>query len=384
MRRFRGLAACFAAVCAVFPPSADASLIVPSYSSRPGAFAKIYLDFDGDTTPTWGTFAPGFTPAYSTDADTNNFSDDELENIRQIYLGVAEKYSPFNINVTTVDPGNINNLETAKIVIGGDGPWAPAGVGGIAIFTSFANSGFPNIGFVFPGHLANGTPRYVTEAAAHEAGHGFGLDHQSLWVGSTFVAEYNPGNAQRAPIMGKSYFAERGQWWLGPKPAGASLIQNDLTVLSRTGVTLAPNFGYRPDDHGSTLALADALTIDPEFDLSGFGVIEQITDADWFSFSTPGGTANIIADVAPYAAMLDLSLALYTDSGTLLASSATASLGETINFNLDPGSYRLAVTSAGTYGDIGQYFLSGSVIPEPSGLSVLALTAACLFRRKRR
>src|SRR2546430_1986543 len=37
---------------------------VPSLSSRSGATAKLYLDFDGDTTATWGSYSPGATPAY--------------------------------------------------------------------------------------------------------------------------------------------------------------------------------------------------------------------------------------------------------------------------------------------------------------------------------
>src|SRR5436309_2130951 len=78
-------------------PVARASLIVPAYSSSTFS-SKIYLDFDGDTTADWGTYHPGTTPAYSTDADTDNFSQEELDNIYKIWQGVSEKYSPFRIN----------------------------------------------------------------------------------------------------------------------------------------------------------------------------------------------------------------------------------------------------------------------------------------------
>src|SRR5205809_6415700 len=43
---------------------------VPALSSRPPASAKIYLDFTGDTTNTWGSYRPGATPAYDTDGDS--------------------------------------------------------------------------------------------------------------------------------------------------------------------------------------------------------------------------------------------------------------------------------------------------------------------------
>src|SRR5687768_3679075 len=40
---------------------------LPALSSRPGAAAKLFLDFDGDTSTVWGEFAPGTTPAYDQD-----------------------------------------------------------------------------------------------------------------------------------------------------------------------------------------------------------------------------------------------------------------------------------------------------------------------------
>ena len=377
------VAACCAAAGAA-SPRASAALIVPAYNSLPGAHAKIYLDFVGDNTPTWGTYSPGVTPAYDTDGNPTDFSAQELENIRQIWMGVVEKYSPFNINVTTVDPGNLNNLETSKIVIGGSGTWAPAGVGGIAIQGSFANAGFVNQAYVFPGHLANGTPKYVAEAAAHEAGHGFGLNHQSQYdANGNLVAEYNPGDADRAPIMGVSYYSRRGLWWKGPSINGASLIQDDLKILSSSGGSLTNNFGYRPDDHGSTLATADPLSLAPDYSLSGYGIIEKNTDADYFSFTTPGGTAHLIADVAPFNPMLDLSMSLFDAGGNLVASEAKPSLGESITAALAPGSYTLGIFSAGGYGDLGQYWLSGSVVPEPGSAAVLLAVALPILARRR-
>jgi hypothetical protein len=269
-------------------------------------------------------------------------------------------------------------------VIGGAGGWAPPGAGGIAIESSFAIAGFPNVAFVFPDHLANGNPRYVAEAAAHEAGHSFGLSHQSLYNASQqLVAVYNPGNAERAPIMGKSYFAQRGTWWNGPTEEGASVLQDNMYYLGLTGVTLANNFGYRTDDHGSTHDAADPLSLGADFSLSGQGIIERMSDADFFSFSTPGGQAQLVAEVASFAPMLDLSLGLYDELGNLLVMSATASLGEVIEYDLAAGTYKLGVFSAGVYGDVGEYFISGSAVPEPSGCAiVLVIVATPVLRRR--
>jgi hypothetical protein len=196
------------------------------------------------------------------------------------------------------------------------------------------------------------------------------------------VKEYNPGDALLAPIMGVSYHSERGVWWRGTSSDAATIIQDDLSDLSRFG-TQRPNFGYRTDDHASTFAAADPLSLDADFDLSGYGIIEQMTDADYFSFTTSGGHANIVADVAPFGAMLDLSLSLYDAGGNLLATSATASLGERIGYALDSGTYVIGITGAGNYGDIGQYFISGSAVPEPASAAAVIVLFTPLFCRRR-
>ena len=367
--------------------SVRAALVVPAYNSSTYD-ATIFLDFDGDTTPNYGQYHPGTTPAYDIDGDPTSFSQQELDNIKSIWMGVSEKYSPFQLNVTTVDPQGVG--EYTRVVIGGDGAWAPSPPGGgkpggIGIEGSWANpsSNYPNLAFVFPVNLNNGFARYVAEAAAHEAGHGFGLDHQSLYVNGNFTAEYNPGDANRAPIMGKSYFATRGQWWLGPTPNVSQ--QDDLKIISSTGGSLTNGFGYRPDDHPSNvLAAGDALLEGPDLSLSGQGIIEKNTDADFFSFVTAGGPAIIHADVAPFAPMLDLSLGLFDAAGNPLMSSATSSLGETISTTLLPGTYKIGVSSAGGYGDIGQFFITGFV-PEPSmPLAGLALLTSLVLRRNSR
>jgi hypothetical protein len=361
-----GLGFGLSSVAAMSSPVRGA-VMVPAYNSFPTTRVQLYLDFNGDHTDALGPYTPGDTPAYSVDADTNNFTAQELDNIHTIWASVSEKYSPFNVNVTTVDPGNATDGETMRIVIGGDGAWAPptpdgGRPGGIAAFYAFISPLYPNVGFVFPQQLQQNA-HYIGEAASHEAGHGFGLRHQSLFdEGGTYVSEYNPGDANVAPIMGVSYYSARGKWWRGQDEQSNS--QDDLFTLARTGSS-TNNFGYRTDDHGSTLAAADPLLIGADLSITGKGIIERTNDSDYFSFTTPGGLAQLAAGVSPFAPMLDLSMRLYDGNGTLLTTSATSSLGEGISMVLPPGSFRIAILSAGQYGDIGQYFISG-FIPEPS------------------
>jgi hypothetical protein len=363
------------------------SLDVPAYHSLPGAFAAIYLDFDGDFTPSWHGYEPGLTPAYSTDADATSFSAQELTNVHEIWSRVSEKFSPFNLNVTTVDPGDRDDRKTLHVVIGGDGRngasdyWVGFRAGGVAWQGGFYTS-HSNTVFVFPGNLENGDPKRVGEVSSHEPGHGFGLAHQSLYgPQGQFLAEYNPGDAQRAPVMGRSYDAARGLWWRGPTIT-VNTIQDDLLDISSPSTN---GFGYRADDHGNTIGGATALSQDGN-DAWSHGIIEQTSDADYFTFDTLAGDVAFTLDVAPFGAMLDASLALYDSTGLLLVSSATSSLSESLSLTLPGGTYALAVTSAAHYGDIGQYFLTGTIVavPEPSSLAPLALAAAAVRRRRRR
>lgn len=383
------------------PAPASTGILVPAYSSRPGAAAKLYLDFDGDVTNSWGSYSPGTTPAYDIDGDKNNFSSDELENIRQMYLAVAEAYSPFNIDVTTVNPGSLVDRQSLRVVVGGDGNnngvsyWVGSRAGGIGYVGSFSNFQ-PNTVYVFPGNLRNGTPRFTAMAAVHESGHAFGLNHQSEYIGFSRVQEYSDNdpstigdgtgrysNQPSAPFMGVSYFAERPIWFSGTATSVFD-YQEDLSILSGSN----NGFGYRLDDHGDTHAFASPLSMSGDF-ISDFGVIENIFDTDLFTFTiTSESNAMFRVDGAPFNQMLDPSLALYDSQGELLQMIATASLSESFDILLEPGTYDLAVLSAGVYGDVGQYFLSGSIMsttatPEPGIAGVLLILSAATLRRRR-
>jgi hypothetical protein len=372
-------------------------LNVPAYNSNPTAAASIYLDFDGDFTAVWGSYRPGATPAYDTDADPTTFTSDELVNIQQIFLGIAEEFSPFNVNVTTVDPGSLTDYQSMRIVVGGDGKngsdtyWTGVRAGGIGYLGSFSNP-FPNTVYVFPGNLRNGIPRFSAMAAAHEAGHAFGLEHHSEYQNGVRVQEYSdndpttigdgPGHYSAqptAPFMGVSYFADRGLWFRSDSTFEGNL-QDDLAIItSRNG------FGYREDDHSNSIVGATPLSLVGPF-VSGYGIIENTDDEDFFQFTiTEDSNALLQVLGSAFNQMLDPSLALYSSGGTLLDLQATAALSETITAMLTPGTYNLAVTSAGNYGDIGQFTLGGWIVPvpEPAAGAVVLLLLARRTRNSR-
>ena len=142
--------------------AAIAAASMPLLSSNPSAMAKLFLDFNGHTTSgtDWNTeFNNGAnftTPAYSIDADTSNFSATEISNITEIWKRVAEDYAPFNIDVTTIDPGNLSASNNMRVVIGGawdDWFEESGGAGGVAYLFSWQDSGDTPT-FVFEENLA--------------------------------------------------------------------------------------------------------------------------------------------------------------------------------------------------------------------------------------
>jgi hypothetical protein len=111
-----------------------------------------------------------------------------------------------------------------------------------------------------------------------------------------------------------------------------------------------------------------------------------MTDADYFSFISSGGSVNFSASPASLGGMLDLKLELRDAAGSILAAAETATLGETLGTTLAAGTYYIDVASHGSYGDIGQYTLSGTynagsnptpTAPDaPSGLAASAASAS--------
>lgn len=371
---------------------------LPALASRPAATAKLFLDFDGDTVANWAynakagqAFHPGTIPAYDSDGNTATFSDTERANIQNIWARVAEFYSPFNLDVTTIDPGNVAGVKSFKVDIGGNGAWytASAGsAGGVGMIGSYSDAG-DDVAFVFAA-LAPTSLHYLAVSIAHEAGHAFGLTHQRQQPAGQPITEYYFGEGQRAPIMGNASNngAARPLWWLTQNTApqfSPDAVQNELAIISSTtatpngwGGTTLNGFGYRADDHGNAAATADAMTTTSQgAAVSASGVIEQTSDVDYFAFDTKPGTVRFNVAPAALDGMLDARLELRTAAGALLTSADTGNAGESLSFNIAAaGSYRVVVASHGGYGDVGQYTLTGQLPDRFEGNDTRAAAAA--------
>ncbi|HLA85580.1 MAG TPA: clostripain-related cysteine peptidase, partial [Thermoguttaceae bacterium] len=353
--------------------------------SNPGASKVIYLDFDGHTTTgtLWNNIYgdPIVTPAYTLDGDSA-FSDAELEQIQKVWERVSEDYLPFEVDVTTEDPGvealrNTGGGDTQwgiRVVIGADTWYGSAG--GVAYVGSFDwNSDTPC--FVFNAGLTG-----VAEAASHEAGHTLGLYHDG-----TSSVEYYEGHGADAtswaPIMGVGYYVQLVQWSKGEYP-DANRQEDDLQIIA-TG----NGFDYRADDHGNSPATADAC-VTGTTTISAEGIIERNTDVDYFTFRTGAGTVTI--DVDPYyrSPNLDILATLYDASGVVATSNPVDALNASFSLTLDAGTYWLAIDGVGReavegdpgygdYGSLGYYRISGTIVdPAPPGTHMVVLGAELL------
>lgn len=338
---------------------------IPALSSLPGAQATVYLDFLGFVEPVWGSYSNITTPVFDLDGNSASFSTNEITAITRIWQRVSEDFAPFNINVTTVNPYDFSNGKAVRVSIGGSGSWTSTPVGGIAYVDSFTNSNANSV-FVFPNNLSK-NEKSIAEAASHEAGHAFGLKHQSTYSGTTKLLEYNPGSNGWAPIMGNSYSATASTWSYGQSSLGSNVLQDDMAVISRP----ANGFGYRTDDHPPDVGAGDSLVINGN-QVSASGVIEKMTDVDAFTFNTGGGAIVLNVNTISLGANLDAVAELYNSSGVLIASANPSnSLSASISTTVPTGSYTLLVKSTGVYGYVGQYTVSGTI---NAGLYVAGFT----------
>jgi hypothetical protein len=330
---------------------------LPRLSSNASAKATLFLDFDGHVEHQWGDHTNVVTPAYDTDGNPTSFSATEVAAIREVWARVAEDYAPFNINVTTLAPSSFSDRVSARVAIGGSSSdWYGATAGGVAYVGGYYN-GAPNVAYVFSRTLGGGNPRFVAEAASHEAGHLFGLQHHSEWSGSRLVTEYDSGSTQWAPIMGVGYYADRSTWSNTQTVAGPTAYQNDLTLIA----SATNGFGYVPDDFGNAISTATALPLSGTA-VNVAGLIGKNDDRDVFKFTTSGGPINFSLAVAQYGPNLDAMLELQNSAGkTIVAASPASTFGASLTSNVAAGTYYLLVRSIGGYGDVGRYTVQGTV-----------------------
>lgn len=331
--------------------------------SRPGSTHKIYLDFTGHTTSgtSWNTdYNNGYditSVPFNIDGKAG-FSAAEDAVIQRAYLQVREDYAPFDVDVTTQDPGvealrktsDTDNAYGVRVVVS-DTEYFHPGVGGVAYLNTFTDSR-DTPAFVFT--RSSTSSKFIGEASSHEVGHTLGLHHEGTTSGVTYFS----GQGSWAPILGVSYYKPRTQFSRGDYP-GANNTEDQLAVITNNGL------GYVADDVSGgtdTVATLPAGT-------RRYGVIGQTGDVDAYKFSLGSShTVRIRAfnNAGPVDANLNLRGVLKTSTGVVkFTSSPSDSLGFDVTVTLPPGLYFLYLTGVGegsstaggysSYGSLGFY-----------------------------
>jgi subtilisin-like proprotein convertase family protein len=371
--------------------------------SNPGAAKVIYLDFNGHNvrdTP-WNTngFGNIINLPYSSDSDFSTFSAAEKLLIRSVWARVSEDFLPFNVDVTTEDPGvealkNTGGTDDQwgqRIVIGGaSGDWYtivnppdPASMAPPPLYVAISNSFYTQVGannndtpaFIFSKDLAaqpgpSPADKVLAEVVSHVVGTTLGLtdmgQRQLKDPGPPpkFTTVPYPGHGTGATgwssIMGTAYNGatagagidkELTQWAKGEYQF-ADPIEDELAKItaSQTGVN------YRADDHTAPAA----LTFDPVISTTNKlvfadqGIIEQSTDTDDFTITVDGLGGILKLDISPSASSpnLDIFAKLTDSSGNVLGTSnpvkSLAAGGQTKIAALSDGGWQ---TAPGVYTD---------------------------------
>lgn len=340
--------------------------------SKSNSTKKIYLDFNGYTL-SGNAWTAGYNggkdivaPPWDFDGDPSTFSVAEQAAIQQIWLCVAEDYVPFDVDVTTEDPGEAALTRSSgadqaygiRVVISPISSYI-GNYGGMAYVGEFdSTTDYYKPALIFTDKLAN-SEKYIAEAISHEVGHTLGLSHD----GTTTGEAYYSGQGNWAPIMGVGYYKSIVQWSCGDY-ANANNKENDLNVIQANGLS------YRADDAGDSIGTAKVLS---GLNITNAGILERTNDVDFFSIQSLGGVADI--GVAPWerGANAHLQLALFDSTGTLLTNREVADATSgvqpvSIKRVLAAGKYFVRVEGVGSgdplttgysgYGSLGNYTLT--------------------------
>ncbi len=355
--------------------------------SRPGSSRVIYLDFDGHVTSNtaWNTNYTSGQPInsapFSIDADPNTFNTQEQDAIQYIWQRVAEDYAPFDVDVTTQDPGDaaIFRSSSSDLVYGTRAVISPtnftgSNIGGIAYVGVFNGTGTSyKPAFIMTGGLGN-SEKNIAKATSHEVGHNLGLNHDGKTNADGTTTGYYSGHGDWAPIMGVGYYKSVTQWSKGEYP-GANQLQDDLAVMQTYGIPVIA------DDYGNTNAAATVLS---GSSISASGKITTRSDVDVFQFSTGDGIVTINLNPAPRGANLDIQARISDAQGNVIATINPTGLPAAISQSLSAGVYYLTIDGVGAgdltigysdYASIGQYSITGTIPASGAQAPIAAVTA---------
>lgn len=348
-------------------------------SSRPNAPVTLYLDFDGaDVTGTGWNNQTGhehlIAAPYNPDNQPGEWSTYDKAAIWTIWETVSDRFSMFDINVTTRVPAasdiaatDENDTRYGTVAIITDTVELShdlcGGCGGVAYLDIFRTDYRPIHHQLLPAWVFAGQVRPIDIGGitSHEIGHNFGLSHMGLDEDAYFGFSSNPDKQPDytwRPTMGAGI--PIGQWSNGNYD-GATNTENQIDLMRRWA-------DRRPDDHPTTGPLF------PNTPLTG--TIHTASDTDTFLITAPAGISPQVHATVVSGSGLNAKVTVTTLDGTVVnkatitapASGTTGPRSVTVtipatNRNTD---YLVTIDGVGTntrygqrddYGSLGNYIL---------------------------
>jgi hypothetical protein len=304
--------------------------------SNPGASHRLYIDFDGYVDDYWEPPTIFVYTAWDPNGDGASFSEAELLWIQKIWYLTSEDFMPFNVDVTTEEPGR--GFDGMRCIVDGsgmdEGGWAYVGVWPES--DSYCYSGLWDTAPLDEQWI------WIAQAASHEVGHTLGCsDHGDDTEG--YYQGHGTGWTAWGVIMGWDSDS-LGVWDDGDYP-NPNHSDDSLAII-----TANAGAGYRADDHGSSTSTATPITLPLALELVAEGIIEQRTDVDYFAFYTSGGSVqfSINEDVVMATSNLDVLAKIHDASGAVLyEENPLWDIWASFDVTLAAGTYYLSIDGTG-------------------------------------
>jgi len=175
------------------------------------------------------------------------------------------------------------------------------------------------------------------------------------------------------------------------------VVLSAIMVLAISGSAYSSIIETEPNN---TMATADVMSSPTSYPWSDVGICSldsSGSDIDYFKIWLTDSSTVMTVVTTPLDVLFtdpDTLLGLFDSSGTLLVSNddSGGTNGSTIMYNItSTGWYYIAVTGSGDtnfngdyHGEVGNYMLTVSVVPEPATLVLLGLGGLIFLVRRRR